>query len=487
MRRKPSKNAAAIRAEQFEKVLPGVMAHFRRLLHRFFVDGVCPVLEGLFPFSAIRKVILFDKLLPNAVAIDKRRGVRIDIPFKTGLEGHLLDSGDSRQGLSIELSSNKAHFQRIGDRSKGHILNLAGMAASTITADAEAILRSTSPDRLLPQLASGLPTAIVAEYLQSSFSLNFDIRRFLAILFEISSRSYEARPTSQGFLVTDGATNRTQSVLSLLERNAKHLLPSSDGYHTALAMNRDGRCVGLVDLKEECQRKAFSIQSKGDHPEWLERIARLTRRKRLAKGRKGTAIYDCGIVLTQHGDILVIARGILLLAYRAGVWRVYDHEYFRDEISRALRAVGRPRDTLESVANAIYQTAIDASFRHTGGLIGVFKRRSKNLDFIDEGDCLGEEASGLRGVIDRQGFQAIDRAVRTGLSAIDGALVLDHKHTLIALGAVIKGRNDAGSDAPVGARTRAAKRLSEAGMAVKVSADGDVELYEGGELTRRLL
>ncbi len=62
------------------------------------------------------------------------------------------------------------------------------------------------------------------------------------------------------------------------------------------------------------------------------------------------------------------------------------------------------------------------------------------------------------------------------LAAIDGATLFNEAGKLIAYGAVLPMR-PSGSE---GARSAAARALSEQGFVIKVSADGPITLYEGG-------
>ena len=69
-------------------------------------------------------------------------------------------------------------------------------------------------------------------------------------------------------------------------------------------------------------------------------------------------------------------------------------------------------------------------------------------------------------------FQDLDRVLRQEILAIDGATILRHDGTIVAVGAILN--IESGSDA--GARKAAALALANHGLGVKVSADGSISV-----------
>lgn len=80
-------------------------------------------------------------------------------------------------------------------------------------------------------------------------------------------------------------------------------------------------------------------------------------------------------------------------------------------------------------------------------------------------------------LVNRKGFLEIDRKLRAELIAMDGACILDLSGNVCAVGAIIQ--NDSGSSG--GGRSAAAKKLSNFGIAIKISSDGYIELFIEGE------
>ena len=73
-------------------------------------------------------------------------------------------------------------------------------------------------------------------------------------------------------------------------------------------------------------------------------------------------------------------------------------------------------------------------------------------------------------------FQDLDRRLRQELVAIDGATLVDHKGTILAVGAIL--RIDGGSAG--GGRLAAAIALSKLGVGIKVSQDGGIAGFHDG-------
>jgi len=70
----------------------------------------------------------------------------------------------------------------------------------------------------------------------------------------------------------------------------------------------------------------------------------------------------------------------------------------------------------------------------------------------------------------------LDRRLRQELVAIDGATLIDHKGTILAVGAILK----IAGGSTGGGRLAAAKALSKLGVGIKVSQDGGITGFHDG-------
>ena len=84
----------------------------------------------------------------------------------------------------------------------------------------------------------------------------------------------------------------------------------------------------------------------------------------------------------------------------------------------------------------------------------------------------------LKRLIKGRHFDELDRKLRSELLGLDGACIVGCDGKVQAFGAIIQ--NDSGSLG--GGRGAAARKLSEYGMAVKISTDGYIEVYVEGKI-----
>ncbi len=180
------------------------------------------------------------------------------------------------------------------------------------------------------------------------------------------------------------------------------------------------------------------------------------------------------LVLTERGEILVFRDRQLLFAKRSGRWHFLTHRPFlaRMPVPRSLGA-----------RRAIYESCLDASFTHRGACIGVVARNSaaSARDVVMPEDRVGKrgplKSRALERLIAGRSFAELDRRFRLELLSIDGALVLDHRGRVLAVGAII--RIPGGSTG--GGRLAAARVLASLGLGIKVSQDGSIACFAGDD------
>ncbi len=73
-----------------------------------------------------------------------------------------------------------------------------------------------------------------------------------------------------------------------------------------------------------------------------------------------------------------------------------------------------------------------------------------------------------------------ERQLVVDIASLDGATVIDRNGNLISYGQILRISNVGGAGEQ-GARTRAARAGSKYGLAIKISADGDISFYADGE------
>jgi hypothetical protein len=313
-------------------------------------------------------------------------------------------------------------------------------------------------------------TNSVAEALKRNYQLIKSPLPILQFLRNISQQTYENQRISYGIIIWPTAptsNSATDFLISAADnKRYKHL---SDGYATSMLLDGGGNLIGLEPLKSAANRGKAARR----RPIWLANLAENAERKK-----------GLGISLTRQGDILVAQNGKLAYSQRAGVWKRWDHSAIVRTLQTIGKFEGKPHD-FASVMTFLYQIALDLSFRRSGGLFVVLrtkKNASKLLSVKEQAGSLAKENIDIAmdRWLQRQKIHRWERQLVTDIASLDGSIVIDRNGNLVSYGQVLKIAGVSAGGAQ-GARTRAAIAGSKYGLALKVSADGDISFYSGGE------
>lgn len=199
-----------------------------------------------------------------------------------------------------------------------------------------------------------------------------------------------------------------------------------------------------------------------------------------------------GIFLLNNGDIVLSKDREIKFVKRNLRWLNFSFDAFR------AAACSQQTNWDEFLLKEIYATMLDVSFAHTGGILSIVRdpgelRVPSNSPVLKPYDdllrdppenCLDKlplkdkeitqiKRQVIKMLINDKRFPELDRKLRSELTAMDGACILDAEGNVVSFGAII--RSDTESSG--GARGAASRTLSHYGMAVKISTDGYVELY----------
>lgn len=305
-----------------------------------------------------------------------------------------------------------------------------------------------------------------------------------------STRTYEGQSVSLGILVNLASVADSHNPVyynNVLDSDFFALF--TDAINSFVEFDRDGKMMGYVSLKNP--KKVATIS-----PYVYEKVARICNDKRI------------GICLTKNEDILIFYARQLIFAKRSGSWCVYCH----DEIIRLLQ--NNVSSAAKQIRRAIYNTALDCSFAYKGACIAYIDKDKtlEALSHIDAADIISEDyfnkkkeleleeagklynlgnakfiidkfslsyeefldkykyakTMAIKKIVSGKKIFELDRKLVEEMTSIDGATIVDHEGTIIAVGAIIK--IEAGSEG--GGRLAAAKTLARCGVAIKVSQDG---------------
>lgn len=340
---------------------------------------------------------------------------------------------------------------------------------ATQTLNNPAILQSPET---LAALRSRFDEDVVADHLKAHHKLQLDLRALFESIRMLAGQTYENKSVSLGCIVDpnepgDGELRFPDDFLE-----SKKFKALTDGFRTAYLISTAGGLLRLVDL--ERSERGLKTTDREFFPEWSEHLARLSRFGR------------CGIALTRTGDILVFGDGSLRFAYRFGRWRYLNHAHIVDLLKNIARVQNVAPRKVAAVAKSAYRTALDVSFRRTGGLIVVLRAVRLLRSLVRLGDALED---GRRTASDRAldralpglYVQTIPRRVLAELAGLDGALVFANSGELLAYSAILRPRRQGKIRGAEGSRTKAAIGASMFGLAVKISSDGGIDVFTQGK------
>lgn len=329
----------------------------------------------------------------------------------------------------------------------------------------------------------------------------------LSLIYELSlwgSRTYEGERPSFGFIVSPkNLTDKTKTPIhfsKILSRDFSTMI--SDGINGVMFINSKGMLISYYNVPNISNQNVYA-------PFDYIRMA-----KACQKGR-------VGVTLINNGDLLLFSEGELVFAKRRGYWSSFSHEEIIQKISDKSN---------QEVQEAVYLSALDVSFSHTGACICYLRKDQEKqaLKHIDIYDILNEDMYKLRremlieeqsktmyfddDIVDKEKvvrdtkeddsevvdypedfneflrgdkatkvcslikiisgkkFHELDRRLRADLLGIDGATVIDHDGNILCIGAIIE--IEAGSSG--GGRLAAARTLAHYGVSMKVSMDSTI-------------
>ena len=326
------------------------------------------------------------------------------------------------------------------------------------------------------------------------------IEELLSILEEWSLKTYEGRNISYSIIVDINKENIVEKNDFFKFLRDEYSATLTDSITSAFLMDLNGNLIKYVSIVDE---KNTNYVNKYKLPSNVPlRFANLIYKE----------VFDkrIGIFLLSNGDILISKKGEIILIKRNGKWFNCQFSSF----DNALLKFRKKNKIKKQLIKEIFSTILDVSFSHTGGLISVlindeylngdnqiidlFEQLNEDLDenalrelikssnkLLNDNEIKNEAGKRkvkkeailkLLGDNKYINFVDIERKLRSELSALDGAFILNKEGNLIAVGTIIQ--NDKGSSG--GGRSSAAKKLSLNGLAIKISTDGYIETFVNG-------
>ncbi len=341
---------------------------------------------------------------------------------------------------------------------------------------------------------SVLQQHIIEKAICKSISEN-SYETILSIVREMTdwgNRTYEGQRALFGFVICNIKASKNMNpnlhISKILNENFGAVL--ADGIHTCLKISSDGYLLNFLSIPDS---KESNINAPFDYVD-------------MANICSGSRV---GVALSRTGDVLLFHQKNLVFAKKCGVWSRYSHEEIIDRIA------DKTSETADSTRKAIYLSALDVSYARTGGcVVHLDKDQDDNvLKHIDESDLLLEKyylkkceqrnrqsffsenindeqeimpyydfmrqakcakTANLMKVINNRKFYELDRKLRQELLSVDGATIINNEGEIVAVGAIILIETGGFS----GGRLAASKTLSKYGVALKISADGQIQGFK---------
>jgi hypothetical protein len=397
---------------------------------------------------------------------------------ENGESGAHLKGGTDNKVLNVSIAyslrEKKTSFLLTAELSKGHAFGVyertfVNCAAREIGGVVNEMV--SAPLGRLLVASQDVIDAAVAEFLKQTTRIQGpDFLEIVRYFKELARQSYETKPITYGVLVLPRSeTKRNTAIFPRDIVDQKRYQALTDGYKTALLLDRTGKVVRLTSLQQ--------MGEVGEHfrPVWLDPLADTARDR--------DAI---GIALTRTGAILVAWQGNLLLSYRLGKWVLWHHNENVELVGEGLTRRGPQPQDMGRLAAKLYRCALDLSFRRSGGLF-VILRSKKNLkklvrkpeQLLGARRTVGDRALGEW--LETNTVIGIDREALTDLAALDGAVVCTRAGKLLSYGAVLLLPKAKGIGKIEGSRSRAAHSASFFGLSIKISSDGGIDVIESGE------
>lgn len=193
----------------------------------------------------------------------------------------------------------------------------------------------------------------------------------------------------------------------------------------------------------------------------------------------GSASTRSVLALTASGEILLLHGGKVRFIFRNGTWRSLVLRDFLpvDETIRVLGETFEP-GVADQLEPAVVSAAIDASLAHHGATIAIVDaERFRSAGLIAEENPSWWRHSNIRRLLpSAQTFLAMSAQQRLELLSIDGATILDIRTgAILAVGAIV---TQVAAGATGGGRAAATRALARFGVALKISQDGAIEVWQ---------
>lgn len=314
-------------------------------------------------------------------------------------------------------------------------------------------------DDLLPSIPSAIQEALAIMWLKV-IAPEVNWPKVLAHATSLSSRTFENAAIVANLVISSGFGSVDISDPKLMKLTAT----LGGSMQSFMRVDGDLRLMAFENIPWSDIRDTAAYKL---YPEFLHPVNSILE------------LDDVSVHHTGRGDLLIMKRDGLRAARRKGQWRIYEPAKLRDVIADVIKNY--------QVGSNLFELLLDLSFRRRGALL-IYDPFHVTLENVVNKMCVfttGSASGDAFRVLIAGAVSDISMGQCNGLTkrkrllmelaSLDGAVIFD-ENGILAVGAMIATHREAGNHA--GARTTAAvSALKYGAFPIKVSSDGDIELF----------
>jgi len=330
-------------------------------------------------------------------------------------------------------------------------------------------LRQTQFRRAIARFSAFSTVSMVRwmQIMENSTSLRYEGYPFSVCVYITKQRKWLVEPLGSAFVQFSTPIPFNRAVLS-----EKWIRSAASELRVGLVgVGHSGRVVGMIAIPRSTPNT--DIMSFAPHEDLLG-ICNLI--------RPGTMVF----VTSIHSDVYTILANGAVFHKSQNRWRYLNYEATHDLLASRMDP---------TIASSILKTTLDLSYERRGALICVTKEPESVPKFVPDYSRKGRANEALRKAV--KGLQICEqnhRKIIASAATVDGALIIDEGGYVLDVACMV-------CDPPLedlesveqnqlrrmeGARSTAAWNASIYGIAIKVSEDGPVTIFERGKLIGRL-
>lgn len=304
------------------------------------------------------------------------------------------------------------------------------------------------------------------------------IQQLLQLLKNLSYQRYEGKPATTGFLVH----RTTPRLLNKMLRERNHtLIPLKPHEDISPYFFRNPLPYRIVDGTNLFFIANIQMQVTGvlrtSPVELPTDIELLTQREIFSLVRRaGQGAF--AVTVNGVSEIEVLVSPAKLLVRRKGAWGIFDPDIFRSFLAGSIDA-----ESVDELLWSVYAL----SKERLGTVILMYSKGARNLAGLKKGSVGGDDPISrllIRCVRKRTLRELKKAGILLRILSADGMTVFNERGRLMDTGFIFD-TSYAREVVTGGGRTTAAIAASYFGKVIKVSQDGPIELYQGGQLVYR--